>query len=449
MLTELEAGLVTLLEEGDVDRLAERLSEVPVAEIATAMLELDPVDRAEVLRALSEERAALVFAELEGVHQDEILDLLGQGETRSLLEHLEPDDRTELLSELDDQETQELLSLLSVEGRREAQALLSFPEESVGRLMTPYFVAIQAAWTVGKALAHVRERGEDSETLNRVYVLDHDGRLLDDLRLRTLLLSDDDQPISGLMDHRFVHVDAHEDRELAVLLMQRHDLFALPVTDEHERLLGVVTVDDILDVLEDEVNEDFQRAVGVEPLHTTYTATSVVALFRRRIPWLFILVIVAMATAGIIAAFEATLETTVILAAFIPMLIGSGGNTGAQSATLIVRALATGDIEVAQWARTLGKEALVGILLGVIMGGAAALLGAYYGSWDPVVGLVVGLAMFFIVLSANMVGAMLPPVLTALDLDPAVASNPLIATIMDILGLFIYFGLATWLLGAA
>jgi magnesium transporter len=400
-----------------------------------------------LFRLLPRHISVEVISELEGDSGKSLILDLTDEEARRLLAGLAPDDRTDLLEELPGVVTQRLLNLLSPADLAEARFLLGYPEDSVGREMTPDYVAVKAHWTVQQALDHIRRRGRESETINEIYVTDAGWRLLDAVELSVFVLADPDDVVESLMDRSFVSVFAHEDRERAVELIGRYDRYALPVVDSDGVLVGIVTIDDLLDVAEEEATEDFHKVGAVAPLDTSYRLASVRDLYRRRVLWLLALVGVALLSSSVIAAFENTLDSLVILAFFMPLLIGTGGNTGAQSATLVIRALATGDVRLGQWARVLGRETMVGVTLGVTMGIAGGALGLIRGGlW---IGVVVGLTMVCIVFVAALVGASLPFILTRLGFDPAVASSPLLATVMDAVGLLIYFTFAIVILGAA
>jgi magnesium transporter len=410
------------------------------AEIADLLEALDKSRRVLLFRALGRDRSAEVFSYVEGERQDELLATLTDQETRDLLAGLTPDDRTSLLEELPGEVTRRLLRLLSPEDLSEARRLLGYPEESVGRLMTPDYVSVRPQWTVRQALAHVRERGRDSETVNLLYVTDEAGVLIDDIRLRRIILADPDATVADLMDRHFVSLSAFDDREVAVRKMKEYDVVALPVVDTRGVLLGIVTVDDVLDVAEEEATEDIHKSASVAPLRTSYREAPVKLLYQRRVAWLLLLVVVSLSSSGVIAAFEQTLESAIVLAFFIPLLIATGGNTGAQSSTLVLRALSTNDLQLGAWGRTLLKEMGVGILLGFTVGLLAWGLGHYRGGIE--IGLVVGVTMLAIIVVANLVGMTLPFVLARFGQDPAVASSPLITTVMDTLGLLIYFTVA-------
>src|SRR5690606_37665416 len=307
------------------------------------------------------------------------------------------------------------------------------------------YVALRPEWTIEQALAHIRAKGKDSETINVVYVVDREWRLLDDMELGRLILAVPGSRVQEIMDHAFVTVPAHADREEAVQLMLRYDLIALPVVDSDGVLLGIVTVDDVLDVAEQEATEDFHRVGSVAPLRTSLKDATVRYLYRRRILWLLALVVVNIFSGAGIAAFSDTIEASVALVFFLPLLIGSGGNAGSQSATLMVRALATGGVRLPDWLRMLGKELAVSATLGITMAAAASLIGVVRA---PEVTLVVAATMFVIVIVGSLMGMLLPFLLIRFGLDPATASAPLVTSLADIAGVIIYFSIAAWYLGA-
>jgi len=438
------ADIAELIHARDWAMLRRALADVPAPEIADRLTELDKPDRVLLFRALARPQAAAAFAHLEPQWRRTLLEDLTDDETRELLAGLPPDDRTQLLEELPGQVTQRLLNLLSPEDLKEARWLLGYPAESVGRLMTPDYVAVRPEWTIEQALAHIRAKGKDSETINVVYVVDQEWRLLDDIELRRLILAAPGTRVEEIMDHAFVTVPAHADREEAVLLMLRYDLIALPVVDSDGVLLGIVTVDDILDVAEEEATEDFHRVGSVAPLRTSLKEATVGYLYRRRILWLLALVVVNIFSGAGIAAFSDTIAASVALVFFLPLLIGSGGNAGSQSATLMVRALATGDVGLRDWLRMLGKELAVSAALGITMALAASLIGIVRA---PEVTLVVASTMFVIVIVGSLMGMSMPFLLTRLGFDPATASAPLITSLADIVGVIIYFSIAAWYLG--
>ncbi|CAN5747456.1 magnesium transporter [soil metagenome] len=424
--------------------LREALEDWEAPELADLLMDVEKADRVLLFRALPRLLSAEVFSYMEFQEQDELLRDLTDSETRALLANLAPDDRTVLLDELPGQVTQRLLNLLSPEDMREARMLLGYPEESVGRLMTPDYVAVRPEWTIDAALDHIRRHGKRSETINRIYVIDSSWRLVDDLDLRRFILAKSQETVESIMDHSFVSVSAFADREEAVRLIGRYDLVALPVVDSEGVLVGIVTVDDVLDVAEEEATEDFHRVGSVEPLRMGYWEATLWTLYRTRIGWLSGLVLVNLVSGGVLAAFEETLTSVVALAFFIPLIIATGGNAGMQSATIIIRGISTGDVNLAQWGHAFLREAGIGVFLGLTLGVLTAVLGIARGGLD--LGLVVFLTMISMLMVTNLLGMSLPFIFGRLGIDPAVASGPLVTSVADIIGLLIYFSIATWLL---
>lgn len=443
-----ETEITELIAQRKWGELRERLSSLAAPEVADLMLDMDKADRALLFRLLPRDLSAEMFSFLEPEGRDSLLRDLTDQETRQLLANLSPDDRTDLLEELPGTITQRLLNLLSPEDLREARELLGYPEESVGRLMTPDYVAVRPDWTIGRALEHIRRQGRDSETINVVYVVDSSWKLLDALDLRRFILTDPSGTVDQIMDYTFISVPASEDREEAVRVMQRYDLIVLPVVDSAGVLLGIVTIDDILDVAQEETTEDFQRTASVAPLRVSYRSATIWTLYRKRIGWLAVLVLVNLLSSGVIAAYEETLASMIALAFFIPLIIDTGGNAGTQSAIILVRALSTGDIKLNQWLWAFGRELALGLIIGVTLGILGMGLGILRG--DPgerfALGIVVFLTLTSILVLTNLLGMALPFVLTRLNLDPAAASGPLITSIADIVGLAIYFSIASWIL---
>ena len=444
-LGEIKKEIKRLLAQKKWADARELFAELPAPDIADSLPDLDKADRILLFRLLPRLSAAEVFSYLEAGKKDDLLRDLTEEEVRRILAGLSPDDRTNFFEELPGEATQRLLNLLSPEDRRETLQLLGFPKESVGRLMTPDYVAVRPDWTIGQALEHIRVRGKNSETINVIYVVDSSWKLLDALDLRRFVLAPVEQSVADIMDSVFVSVSALEDREKAVSVIQHYDLVALPVVDSQGLLLGIVTVDDMLDVAQEEATEDFHRVAAVVPLKESYREAGLWSLFRKRIGWLTGLILVNLAASEIIAFHEELLLSSIALAFFIPLLIAAGGNAGAQSATLMIRAMATGDLKPDQWVYAVGKELALGVVLGLTLGLLSWFLGVYRGGLR--MGMVVFLAMSGIVLVSNLIGASLPFLLSKLRLDPAVASSPLITSVADVAGLSIYFFIATWILG--
>ncbi|MBN1381749.1 MAG: magnesium transporter [Deltaproteobacteria bacterium] len=420
--------------------LKELLVELPEPDIADLIADVKERSRIVLLRLLPKNVLPEVFAHLDAKLKEDILEALTDEETRLILAGLTPDDRADFLEELPGQAIQKLLTLLTPEDRREALQLLGYPPESVGRLMTPDYVAALPEWTVGQALEHIRLRGMDSETINVIYVINNEWKLVGVMGLRQLILAKPADLVGDIMEDTVISLSALDDREDAVQKIRRYDVVALPVIDPNNVMLGIVTIDDLFDVAEEEVTEDIQKSAAVNPLKTSYREASVWSLYGKRVLWLAGLLGVSIITTGIIAAQEDVLASAIALAFFIPLLTGTGGNTGNQSATLMIRAIATGDIRDRQWVKAVFREIGIGCLLGLTMGVASLLLGIFKGGWH--IALIVSLTMVTIVVVSSLLGVVLPLILQRFQVDPAVASNPLIASVMDIIGLVIYFSIA-------
>ncbi len=439
------AQIQDLIDARDWAAVRRALAKWPVPEVADLLEETKRTLRPLVFRTLPRSLSSDVFAELDKEERDELLEDLSNDETQHLLATLRPDDRTELFEELPGAVTQKLLNLLSADDLREARQLLGYPEESVGRLMTPDYVAVRPHWTIAQALGHIRARGRDSETLNEIYVTDNRWKLLDALELKRFVLGDPEETVEAIMDHTFVSLPALADREEAALMMQRYDLAALPAVDADGILVGIVTFDDALDVAEEEATEDFQRVGGVAPFEESLEEVGLGTLYRKRVGWLLALVVANLFSGGALAAYEGVWSHSTSLMLFLPLLISSAGNTGAQAATLTIRALATGDLTSGDWLRSIFKEFGVAAAMGLTLALAVMALGFYRGG--PVIGQIVALTMLAVVVSGGLLGSAMPFVLKRFGLDPATASAPLVTTLSDISGTVIYFTLAKWLLG--
>ncbi len=433
-----------MMNRKDWEGLQERLLTVPAPEVAEVLGNVDKADRVLLYHMLPPWQAVEVFSYLSKDFQEFLLNEMTNENASQLLAKLQPDDRTVLLASLPKPTLSRILNLLSPQDLHKARELLGYPEESVGRLMTPDYVAVLPGWTIEQSLVHIRKHGKGFETIGVIYVTDVSGKLLDALELERLVLAHPSDRVEQIMDNSFVAVYAQEDREEAVRKMQKYDLLALPVVNAKGILLGVVTTDDAFDVAEEEATEDIQKGAAVEPLKTSYRDSSVWALYQKRIPWLVVLMFVNLAASEVIAIYEETLASALALAFFIPLLMGSGGNTGSQAATLMVRALATEDFRGSQWLNALFKEIAVGITLGVTLGMGVGLIGYLEGEW--VIGIAVGLAMGAIVLVSNLLGLLFPVIMTKLRIDPAVASSPMVTSTADITSLLLYFSIATFIL---
>ena len=436
--------ILDLLEAGRLNDVREFLSTQPGPEIAELLTALEEKQRVLLFRLLPRQLADDVFCLLEPSFQNLLLASMAQEEVRQVLAGLSPDDRTALFEELPARVTRGLLGLLSDKDRKQTLTLLSYPEGSVGRLMTDRYVKVDPAWTVARAMEHLRQVGIDSETIAMIYIVDERGRLTDDIRLRKLIIADPGTRVADLLDGHFACLRSLQPREEAVQIFKKYDLFALPVVDSDGILLGIVTIDDILDVAEAAATEDFHKLATVRPLQVSFKEATLGLLFRKRIGWLIGLVVVNIFTGMGIKMFEDTIVAVAALVALMPLLIGSGGNAGAQAATLVVRAIATGEIGTGDWWKLFLRELGVSACIGLAMAAAAFFLGWALG--DLRVAAVVSLSMVAVVIAGSLMGTILPMILNRLRLDPATASVPLITSMADILGVLIYFSIANALL---
>lgn len=432
--------ILDLVEAGRLNEVRDFLSTQPAPEIAELLTALDDKDRVLTFRVLPRQLADEVFSLLELPFQDLLLRNMAQEEVRQVISGLSPDDRTALFEELPARVTKGLLGLLSDQDRKQALTLLSYPEGSVGRLMTDRYLTVDPESTVAQALEHLRLRGTDSETMAMIYIVDAKGRLIDDIRLRKMIIADPATRVADLLDGHYASLHSLQHREEAVQVFRKYDLYALPVVDADGILLGIVTIDDILDVAEAAATEDFHKLATVSPLQISFKDATLGLLFRKRIGWLIGLVVVNIFTGMGIKMFEDTILAVAALVALMPLLIGSGGNAGAQAATLVVRAIATGEITSADWWKLLLREIGVSACIGLAMAGAAFFLGWALG--DLRVAIVVAISMVTVVIAGSLMGTVLPMLLNKLKLDPATASVPLITSMADILGVLIYFSIA-------
>lgn len=442
-----------MIEERQFSALRRALTALPAQSVAEIFEDMAPEDVAIVFRILPREFVADVFEYLPFEVQEPLLKELGQEHVAAVLNQMDPDDRTSLLEELPGQVTQRLISLLSPEERRIATTLLGYPEDSVGRRMTPDYVAVRSTWTVNQVLEHIRQYGRDKETLNIIYVIDPQGRLVDDIRLRELVLADPATPLSQLMDNQVDALEAKQDQEEAVRVFQELDRIAIPVVDSTGMLVGIVTVDDIMDVAEEEVTEDIQKMAAVEVLEAPYLEVGLPTMIRKRGLWLSALFIGEMFTATAMGHFENEIQRAAVLALFIPLIISSGGNSGSQASSIIIRSLALGELTLRDWFKVLVRELLSGVGLGMILGTIVFVRitlwpwrTQLYGQHYFMVAVTVAGALLGVVTFGTLTGAMLPVVLKRLGLDPAVSSAPFVATLVDVTGIIIYFTVAATLL---
>ena len=441
--------LAAVLRSRDYPRLRDMVRNRPPSELGALLADLSLDDQAVVFRLLPRKDAAATFEYLEQDAREALLKTLSKEDVASLLNDMAPDDRTMFLEELPATATRELLALLTPQERAVAVTLLGYPEKSVGRLMTPDYVAVREDWTIQQVLDYVRKHGQDSETLNVIYVVDDQGGLIDDLRIREFLLADPGKRVSELMDRRFVGLKATDDQPSAVALFRQYDRSALPVTDTAGILIGIVTVDDVLDVAETEATRDIQRIGGSEALDEPYMEIGFGKMIQKRAGWLTALFLGEMLTATAMGFFEAEISKAVVLALFIPLIISSGGNSGSQASTLVIRALALGEVTLRDWWKVMRREIGAGLALGTILGSIGFLrisvwstFSNVYGEHWLLVAITVGFTLLGIVLWGTLVGSLLPFGLRRLGFDPAASSAPFVATLVDVTGLVMYFSVA-------
>jgi magnesium transporter len=448
-----QPNLDDIFRSRDFTALRNNLSRLTPSDLAAMITEAAPHEQVILFRILPRKLAAATFEYLPFEKQRHLVSAMAQSETAAILNEMSPDDRTMLLEELPAEVTKELLAILPADEHAVAASLLGYPENSVGRLMTPDYIAVRPEWTVRYVLDYIREHGADSETLSNIYVVDEHGVLIDDLRIRVFLLASLYKSVSELMDHRFVALTSTQDQETAVEVFRREDRTALPVTDTSGVLIGIVTIDDMLDVAEIEATEDIQKIGGLEALDEPYMRIAFVSMVRKRAGWLVILFLGEMLTATAMGYFEEEIKRAVVLALFVPLIISSGGNSGSQAATLVIRAMALGEFGVRDWWRVMRRELLSGLTLGAILGGIGFLRIALwatftdiYGPHSVLVALTVGMALVGVVMWGTLAGSMLPLLLRRLGFDPAASSAPFVATLVDVTGLVIYFSIAAVIL---
>jgi magnesium transporter len=448
----LQEKFETLVAEQNYPELKVYLDDQLITDIAELIHEL-PEHADVIISQLSISRAAAAFRILEFHIQEDVIRVLPATKVAELLNELPADDRTAFLGELHSDVVKELIKLLDPEERKITLSLLGYPETSVGRIMTPEYIAVREEWTVKQVLRYIREYGKDSETIDVIYVVDEKGKLIDDFRIREFLLVAPDTVVHTLMDDRFVALHVNDDQEEAIQIFRMENRVALPVVDDEGILLGIITIDDILWIANEEHTEDIQRIGGTEALDEPYLDIPLLKLVKKRIGWLIILFIGEMLTATAMGFFEDEIAKAVVLALFVPLIISSGGNSGSQASTLIIQAMALGEISIADWWSVMRREIISGLLLGSVLG----LIGFIrillwnsffhtYGDHTFLIGATVGLSLIGVVLWGTLSGSMLPLILKRLGADPATSSAPFVATLVDVTGLLIYFSVAYALL---
>jgi magnesium transporter len=447
-MEEMVEQIELLLQEGDNSQLKDYLNNLNISDVEELIDEL-PEYGPLFIETLSINRAVNVFRILDFPTQERIIKKLSGKKVSEIINELPPDDRTAFFSELHGDAVKTLILHLSPDDRKEALSLLGYKEDSVGRLMTPDYIAVKKSWDVTRVLSHIRRYGKNSETIDVIYVIDENGVLLDDIRIREILLVKPETKVSDLMDGRLIALSVNDPQEDAINVFRMNNRTALPVTDTDNILLGIVTVDDILWIANEEYTEDIQKIGGTEALDEPYLDINIFRLVKKRVSWLIVLFLGEMLTATAMGHFENAIQKAVVLALFVPLIISSGGNSGSQASTLIIQAMALGEVTVADWWRVMRRE----ILSGLMLGGALGIIGFMriyvwtlfsniYGPEWMLVGFIVGIALIGVVLWGSLAGSMLPLILKKLGADPATSSAPFVATLVDVTGLIIYFTIA-------
>lgn len=455
MIYDLEQDKETLaqwLSERKFSAARAWLREQNAVDIAALFEELPSEQHPKVYRLLPKALAAEAFAYMEPETQEILIHAFTDRELAAMLDELYLDDTADLLEEMPANVVKRLLRVSSPEDRRMLNQILRYPDNSAGSVLTTEFVDLKADMTVEAALRYIRVYGPDKETIYTCYVTDNDRHLQGAVTARELLLAREDDRVGDLMNTHVISVVTTEDQEQVASLFARYDLIALPVVDSENRLIGIITVDDVVDIIQQETTEDFEKMAAITPTDKSYFRTGVMEMFRKRIPWLLLLMVSATFTGMIITAFESALAVSVALTAFIPMLMGTGGNSGSQSSVTVIRGLALEDIEFRDLFRVLWKECRVALLCGVALSVATFLKILAVDRWLLGVAVtlpeaaVVCVALFITVLIAKVVGCALPMIAKRIGFDPAVMASPFITTIVDAISLLVYFGVASCIL---
>lgn len=445
-IMELEE-LLKLLQSKQYTRLRQYLAEFNEADIAAMMEELDQEDMLKVFRILSKDLAADVFSYLDVENQQLIITSLSDKEAATIIDNLMADDAVDLLEEMPANVVKKLLANANPETRRDINHLLRYPEDSAGSIMTVEYVDLKEHLTVSQAIERIRKVGVDSETINICYVLDAQRKLLGTVALRYLLLSEDDDIIGDIMHENVISINTLMDQEEVAGQFKKYDFTAMPVVDNENRLVGIITVDDIVDIVEEENTEDMEKMAAIVPSDKPYMRTGVWETFQKRIPWLLLLMVSAAFTGAIITSFEEALSVHAALIAFIPMLMGTGGNAGGQASVTVIRGLSLGEIEYRDVPKVVWKEIRVAFLCGVCLSAANFAKLLLFDHLGLAVAMVVSLTLVAVVLVAMLVGCILPVGAKRLGFDPAVMASPFITTILDAVSLLLYFKFASMILG--
>lgn len=436
-----------LLETKQYTTLRQKIAEMNGADIAAVMEELDQGDMLKILRILPKNLAADVFSYMEVESQQFIITSLSEKDAAGIINNLMADDAADLLEEMPANVVKKLLANANPETRRDINDLLQYPEDSAGSIMTVEYVDLKETLSVEQAIARIRKVGVDSETINICYVLDQQRTLVGTVALRYLLLSAPDAVIGDIMNENIISLHTMMDQEEVARQFKKYDFTSMPVVDNEDRLVGIITVDDVVDILEEETTEDIEKMAAIVPSDKPYMKTGVIESWKKRIPWLMLLMISAAFTGRIISSFEDALSKYVVLTAFIPMLMDTGGNAGGQASAVIIRGLSLDEIQFGDWFKVVWKEIRTAVLCGLTLAGCNIVKMLAFDKVSIRVALVVSVTLFLAVIVAKVVGSTLPMIAKKIGMDPAVMASPFITTIVDAISLLIYFRIATIALG--
>ena len=439
--------IMNFIEQGKFSQARNEIIKMNVVDIAQVLDELEAEKLIVVFRLLPKEIAADVFAYISTEQQQYIVEVVTDKEIKNIIDELYLDDTIDILEEMPSNIVKKILKNTNKDMRELINHFLNYPDNSSGSIMTIEYVDLKKEMTIKEALHHIKKTGVDKETIDICYIIDNNRKLEGIVSLRKLILSNEDVIIKDIMNTNIISIHTHDDQENTAALFKKYDLLAMPVVDKENRLVGIITIDDIMDIIDQENTEDFQKMAAMQPSDEEYLKTNVFTLARHRIIWLLILMISATFTGNIIRKFEDVLQSVVILAAFIPMLMDTGGNAGSQSATLIIRGLALEEIKQKDILKVLWKELRVSLIVGFTLAIVNFIRIYYLEKIDIRIAITVSISLFLTVVLAKVVGGALPIIANRFKLDPAIMASPLITTIVDAVALIAYFSMASWLIG--
>jgi magnesium transporter len=439
----MENTIQSLIKEKKYFEIRKYLNDLNTVEVSELLNQFESSELMMIFRLLSKDRAADVFSYLDTEHQEMIINTMTDVETKNIFDELYFDDIVDIIEEMPSNVVKKILKNTDAKDRHMINQLLKYPDNSAGSIMTTEYVDLKKDMKVSQAIKVIRETVEEKENIYTCYVISEDRKLEGVVSLKELITSEDDIVIENIMNRNFVSVHTNDDQEMVADIIKKYDLIVLPVVDIENRLLGIITIDDVMDVIDKEATEDFHKMAGISPVEESYLKTSAFTMARQRIMWLIVLMISATFTGRIIKSYEDVLQSVVVLASFIPMLMDTGGNAGAQSSTIVVRALALGDVTIKDTFKILRKEFFISFIVALVLAAINYLRLITLTKTSLDVALTVSVTLIFVVIISKIIGASLPVVAKVLKLDPAIMAGPLITTILDALTLTIYFKFAT------